>query len=141
MERAVVLIGIYRTCFYICLGVMLLGLSSAVILFFKFDIKTIFLIRTGRAARQTIRKMAETNARTGRLQAGDELDYTSGGLTGGDMTTPLGASAASSSTEAVVTPQTTPIEQPLSPPPQQLRPGFRFEVTQSLILVHTQEQI
>ena len=137
MERAVVLIGVYRTCFYVCLALMLLGLASAAILFFRFDVRQIFMIRTGRAARQTIRKIAETNARTGRLQPGEDMDFTTGGLSGGGATAPLEHTPP---TEPAAPPPNPPPPPP-PPPPPALRAGLRVEVTQAVLLVHTQERI
>lgn len=147
MDKAESLIGIYRTCFYICMVITILGLANAVFLFMKFDVRGIFEIRTGRAAKRTIQKIAEANAMTGRLRP-VEMDFTTGGLsvgnTGAGATTPL----KSSPTEPPI--QRQPIEEtPLSappaagPPPQPAaaKPAFGFTVTQSVLLVHTDEQI
>lgn len=136
MAKAESLIRIYQICFYISLVVTILGLANAAFLFFRFNVRGIFEIRTGRAAKRTIRKMAEANASTGRLRP-VEMDFTTGGLltgeTGGTATTPL-----------------KPADNTVPPAPDPPKPartgrtgqtGFRFVVTQSVILVHTTEKI
>lgn len=138
MAKAESLIKIYQICFYISLVVTILGLANAAFLFFRFDVRGIFEIRTGRAAKRTIRKMAEANAATGRLRP-VEMDFTTGGLltgeTGGTATTPL---------KPTDNPATAP---PAPNPPKPARTGrtgqtgFRFVVTQSVIMVHTTEKI
>lgn len=62
------LISIFRTCFYICLAFTILFFIISVVLFFLFDIKTIFNIRTGRAKQKTIKEMQAANNSTGRLR-------------------------------------------------------------------------
>lgn len=136
MAKAESLIKIYQICFYISLVVTILGLANAAFLFFRFDVRGIFEIRTGRAAKRTIRKMAEANASTGRLRP-VEMDFTTGGLltgeTGGTATTPLKP-----------TDNTAPPVPNLPKPARTGRTGqtgFRFVVTQSVIMVHTTEKI
>ena len=51
------LISIFRICFYVCLAFTILFFIISVVLFFLFDIKTIFNIRTGRAKQKTIKEM------------------------------------------------------------------------------------
>lgn len=62
------LISIFRICFYICLAFTILFFIISVVLFFLFDIKTIFNIRTGRAKQKTIKEMQAANNSTGRLR-------------------------------------------------------------------------
>lgn len=143
MAKAESLIRIYQVCFYICLVVTILGLANAAFLFFRFDVRGIFEIRTGRAAKRTIRKMAEANASTGRLRP-VEMDFTTGGLltgeTGGTATTPL--------KPADRPPAQAAQPAPAAPGPARTgktgkseRTGFRFVVTQSVLMVHTTEKI
>ena len=62
------LISIFRICFYICLAFTILFFIISVVLFFLFDIKTIFNIRTGRAKQKTIKEMQAAYNSTGRLR-------------------------------------------------------------------------
>lgn len=146
MDKAQALIRLYQTCFYACMAVTILGLVCAVFFFFKFDIRTIIEIRTGRAAKRAIRKMAEANAMTGRLRA-EDMDFTTGGLqtgrsgpiTGSGQTAPLAVPA----NETTPLAQAQPVQAPNAglPPAPAVKPGFAFAVTQSVMLIHTQEQI
>ena len=58
------LISIFRICFYVCLAFTILFFIISVVLFFLFDIKTIFNIRTGRAKQKTIKEMQAANNST-----------------------------------------------------------------------------
>ena len=62
------LISIFRICFYVCLAFTILFFIISVVLFFLFDIKTIFNIRTGRAKQKTIKEKQAANNSTGRLR-------------------------------------------------------------------------
>jgi len=62
------LISIFDTCFKVCFAFTILFLIISVILFFLFDIKAIFSIRTGRAKNKTIKEMQAANNKTGRLR-------------------------------------------------------------------------
>lgn len=64
------LINILNTCFLVSLSFAILFFIITVILFFVFDIKTIFDIRTGRAQSKTVSEMKKANADTGRLRVG-----------------------------------------------------------------------
>lgn len=64
------LINIFQTCFQVCLAFTVLFFIITVILFFLFDIRTIFNIRTGRAKNKTIKEMQQANNKTGRLRVG-----------------------------------------------------------------------
>lgn len=61
------MISVLNTGFIICLSAAILFLIISVVLFFLFDIKTIFMIRSGRAQAKSIKEMQEANASTGRL--------------------------------------------------------------------------
>ncbi len=61
-------ISLLKICFSICLALTIVFFIIAVVLFFVFDIRTIFNIRTGRAKRKTVQEMQEANSRTGRLR-------------------------------------------------------------------------
>lgn len=64
------LINIFQTCFQVCLAFTVLFFIITVILFFLFDIRAIFNIRTGRAKNKTIKEMQQANNTTGRLRVG-----------------------------------------------------------------------
>lgn len=64
------LINIFETGFIICLAFCILFFIISVVLFFVFDIKTIFSIRTGRAQKKKIGEMTQQNELTGRLISG-----------------------------------------------------------------------
>ena len=61
-------IGALNTCFWVCLSFTILFFIISIILFFVFDIKTIFNIKTGRAQTKTIKEMKAANESTGRLR-------------------------------------------------------------------------
>lgn len=61
-------ISILDTGFTICLAFTILFFIISLVLFFFFDIKTIFNIRTGRAQAKTVKEMKNANASTGRLR-------------------------------------------------------------------------
>lgn len=62
------MISILKTSLSVCIAFAILFFIISVILFFLFDIRTIFNIRTGRAKRKTVQEMQEANNRTGRLR-------------------------------------------------------------------------
>ena len=63
-------ITIFHTGFIICLAGSILFFVISVLLFFLFDIRTIFAIRSGRAQAKTVKEMQEANSSTGRLRIG-----------------------------------------------------------------------
>lgn len=62
------IIGTLNTCFWVCLSFTILFFIISFVLFFVFDIKTIFNIKTGRAQAKTIKEMKAANESTGRLR-------------------------------------------------------------------------
>ena len=69
MDNTEQLIAIYHTGFIVCSVLLVVGIALAVLFFFKFDIRTIYLLRTGKAKQQTINEMKERNLKTGKLSA------------------------------------------------------------------------
>ena len=67
-----VAIDIFDTCFKVCLSFTIFFLILSVALFFIFDIKTIYSIRTGSAKKKTIKEMQAANDTTGRLRVGNK---------------------------------------------------------------------
>lgn len=68
MQELERMISIYHTGFIVCLVLACVFFVLSVVLFFKFDIRRIIDMRTGRGAKKTIQKMEEINARTGKLR-------------------------------------------------------------------------
>jgi hypothetical protein len=70
------IIGVLNTCFMVCLAFTILFFVISVVLFFLFDIRTIFNIKTGRAQAKTVKEMQTANASTGRLRVGGKTQTT-----------------------------------------------------------------
>lgn len=62
------LIIAYRTGFYLCAAVAVLGLMLSVTLFMRFKIPTIWAVRTGRAEKQAVRELQEKGKREGQMR-------------------------------------------------------------------------
>lgn len=77
MENTEQLINIYHTGFIVCAVLLVVGIALAVACFFMFDIKNIFMLRTGRAKQQTIAEMQARNQKTGKLSM--DTPYTDSG--------------------------------------------------------------
>lgn len=75
MQELERMIDLYHTAFIVCLVLTCVFTAVSVFLFFKFDIKKILDMKTGRGAKKTIQKMEEINARTGKLRQ-DMVSYT-----------------------------------------------------------------
>lgn len=58
--NAQALIQIYRTGFFICAAVAVLGLALSVLFFIRFRIGAIWAVRTGRAQKKAVYAMQET---------------------------------------------------------------------------------
>ena len=63
-------ISIFHTGFVICLAGTILFFVITIALFFIFDIRTIYAIRSGRAQAKSVKEMEMVNSSTGRLRAG-----------------------------------------------------------------------
>ena len=61
-------ISILNTSFWVCLSFAILFFLISIVLFFVFDIRTIFNIKTGRAQAKTVKEMKAANESTGRLR-------------------------------------------------------------------------
>lgn len=163
---AVELIALYSTLFYVFLGIAALGLTFSVFFFFYFDIPTTRAMMTGKAKQNTIRRMEEQNAKTGKLRfqypshTGEVSPRGHTGRTG--RTGRMGRTERTGRTAGPQVAQPTPVavEQEIpetsilgSTAYQQkeeleqtamLHPkpsGFQFEVTESIVLIHTDEII
>ena len=99
--------GILNTIFVICLVIAILFFAISILLFFLFDIRTIFSIRTGRAAARTVKEMEQINANTGRLRVNKN-------------TAALGKDKKDKKKPGV------PVVQPPAPQPQQEQPQPQY---------------
>ena len=63
-------INVLQTCQHIAIAFLILFFIISIVLFFLFDIRKIFNIRTGRAKAKTVSEMSKANATTGRLRVG-----------------------------------------------------------------------
>lgn len=64
------IISILQVCQHIAIAFLIFFFIISVVLFFVFDIRKIFNIRTGRAKKKTVSEMSKANASTGRLRVG-----------------------------------------------------------------------
>lgn len=83
MQELERMIKIYHTAFIVFLILTILFLVVSIVLFFRFNIRGIFDMRTGRGARKTIQKMQEINAQTGKLRQ-DVVTHTPVNLQGAE---------------------------------------------------------
>lgn len=138
---AIQLIELYDTMFYVFMGIAILGFVLAVFSFFYFDIPGIYAMETGRAREATIRRMAEQNARTGKLRA----DYGSTGKTAQTGGKPQAADLKNGET-ARLSPapeeaETTILQAESEETTILQQKSFRFEITENTIVIHTDEMI
>lgn len=71
MQELERMIDIYHTAYIACLVLTIVFLALSIFFFFKFEIKKIFDMKTGRGAKRSIREMEEINAKTGKLRTND----------------------------------------------------------------------
>lgn len=152
MQELEQMISIYHTAFIVCLILGILFLLITVFLFFKFDIRKIFDMKTGRGAKRSIQKMEEINARTGKLRQ-DMVPYTPLRLkpeeritypvTAANPTAPgPGQSEGSQETVSLYqTPETTILSESMTKEDQQRKREFpgAFKIEKEIIWVHTKE--
>ncbi|MCD8195645.1 MAG: hypothetical protein LUE24_00490 [Lachnospiraceae bacterium] len=80
-------IELYHRLFLVCLGLAILCLVLAIVLFFVLDIRTVLGYLTGRSAKKKIRELEADNAKSGRLSA---RERTSMQYVAQDMKTDMG---------------------------------------------------
>ncbi len=111
-------IELYHRLFLVCLGLAILCLVLAIVLFFVLDIRTVLGYLTGRSAKKKIRELEADNAKSGRLSA---RERTSMQYVAQDMKTDMGvrqpASPGARKVENAVE-QAQPQRQGYVPPPQ-----------------------
>lgn len=128
------LIQIYRTGFFICAGIAALGLALSILFFFRFRIRDIWAVRTGRAQKKAVHDMQEASRNEGRMRK-DERKY--------------GKICEDSPPETTEDLRTEEITETLFPEPEtellqtellESDPEV-FRITQQVVLIHTDEKI
>jgi hypothetical protein len=77
------LVDLYTTGFRICLAITLIALAVAVYLFIKLDIRSVFMLVSGRKRKKTIKQLSEAQERTDQIgPAMPNLDFGNTGGTG-----------------------------------------------------------
>lgn len=139
------LIPIYHGLFYACMVGTLLFAAVAAVLFFKFDIRHIFNVQSGRAERLTVERMRAENAATGRLILTADVES---GHTGGQIKTPTVVQPPSSEIRPTTSlaqnkqpRDTAPIAGQQSPRTPSVPEGHTFAIRQKILLTHTTEEI
>ncbi len=111
-------IELYHRLFLVCLGLAILCLVLAIVLFFVLDIRTVLGYLTGRSAKKKIRELEADNAKSGRLSA---RERTSMQYVAQDMKTDMGvrqpAAPGARKVENAVE-QAQPRRQEYAPPPR-----------------------
>lgn len=79
MDNTTQLMELYSTCFTLSMVITIIAAALAVFLFFRFNIRGIYAIRSGKAKQREIREMEERNQRTGKLREDSEFDFDSTG--------------------------------------------------------------
>lgn len=135
------LIPIYHGLFYACLAGTILFAALAVFLFFKFDIRHVFNVQSGRAEKMTVERMRAENAATGRLIQTAET-------TGSGTKPPVVVQPASSEIQPTTSLAQKDAQQTTAPIAGKKRPaapavpaGRKFVIRQKTILIHTNELI
>ena len=80
MDKMPLILTISQIGFRVCLVLMLLGLALAAYTYWKFNIKEIYLIKSGKAKRKSIDILEAHNRETGKLRDSIDLDFTTGNL-------------------------------------------------------------
>ena len=77
------LVDLYTTGFRICLAITLIALAVAVYLLIKLDIRSVFMLVSGRKRKKTIKQLSEAQERTDQIgPAMPNLDFGNTGNTG-----------------------------------------------------------
>lgn len=134
------MIEIYHTGFIVCLILACVFFAAAAIMFFKFDIRRIIDMKTGRGARKSIQKMEEINAKTGKLRQ-DMVSHTPAMLRPEDrIAYPRTASNLQEQTDTAV-PETSILSQDSETADKRKEsslPGY-FVIKKEMMWVHTEE--
>lgn len=139
------MIPVYHGLFYACMAGAFLFAATAAVLFFKFDIRHIFNVQSGRAERLTVERMRAENAATGRLILSSDIES---GHTGEPIKRPTVVQPSSSEIRPTTSlaqnnrPQdTAPIAGQQPPAAPNVPAGHTFVIRQKILLTHTAEEI
>jgi len=156
-------IELLNTLFLVCAILAGVFLILSVILFFIFDIRSIFNIRTGRAKKKTVQEMQDANSRTDVLK----ISKTGQRTRRGSLTGPLGTGPTSKKLrhsaeitppqpppQSISEPQATPETSVLKSQPEDMpetsvlkqedakkRIHQNFTVTKRIMLINTEEVV
>lgn len=123
MDNTIRLMELYSTCFAVSMVITIVAAALAAFLFFRFNIRGICAIRSGKAKHREIREMEERNRRTGKFCEDSALfDFDS-----------AGSRSAEHHTNG-----TLHLSEPLQVKAVQ---GFRFDIIEYTAVVHTDEII
>lgn len=139
MDNTNQMVSLYGTLFTVFIILAIAFLAAAALMFFRFDIRGIWGMRSGKAAMRTIKELEELNARSGRLGRPDRrnISYTEEiNVEGAAMTgaTPVALAAPDiAQTEVLGSGQALPGDETPSPG------GFR--IARSIVMAHSSEII
>lgn len=103
------LVDLYTTGFRICLAITLIALAVAVYLFIKLDIRTVFMLVSGRKRKKTIKQLSEAQERTDQIgPAMPNLDFGNTGRTGRTARSRVGGLFRRSGRSGELSPPTQP---------------------------------
>ena len=146
---------IYHIGGIVCFILLILSILLAILLFFLFDIPTIFMIRTGHMKKASLQKISENNAKTDPLRKDFNMDYTTDNM---GVTEQIGPSRDSD--ETTILENTDKTEQlltaevlaPSVPMPQKeetpslavqenekISGDDKFRITENIVVIHTDE--
>lgn len=110
-------ISLFTNLTYVCIAVAVLGLGLAIFFFFFFKIPTVYAFLTGKAKKEMIEKMAEENAKSGKLRNQNMFGHTGPTGTTGDLgkTGPTGRVARTGFTGRINGTQVPLNAQPVNP--------------------------
>lgn len=144
-------IELFETLFRVSAVLAVLGFGLAIFFFFFFRIRDVRAMMTGKAKAETVRQIEERNAMTGKLRVpsmslSDDLRKTGGKK---KVAYPLHTvteemKQPTAQVQQEVVQQTTVLQNPeYEAQTTVLRPpeGFRFELTESTMVIHTDEII
>ena len=151
MGNSVQLLKVLDIGFWVCLALAIVFLLISILLFWKFNIREIIQLRSGKAQAKAIREKQEQSARSGKLRKGakraPELEKS------GALTQPPQQTAATATQDAV-TEKSTPA---IQTPSQQFQDGTeltsalsiddmkvnhgKFQLERQIIYIHTEEKI
>ena len=152
---------LFENLMYISIAITVVGFGLGLFFFFFFDIRNVRALMTGKAKQATIQRMAEQHSKTGSMRQVTETIR--------DPSVPRIQNPVMAPTAEISTPANAPYDieaeetsvlgnEPLTnvlrpesdagetsiltqSAPDPVIPGFRFEVTESTMLIHTQEFI